>query len=32
MYNDLHEKIRHVGNGDRESIKDDIVFEMELVK
>ncbi len=32
MYNDLHEKIRHVGNGDRENINDDIVFEMELVK
>ena len=32
LYNDLYEKYKNRGKEDSESIKDDIVFEMELVK
>lgn len=32
MYVDLYQKYKVINNGDKESIKDDIVFEMELVK
>ena len=31
-YNDLHEELRPPKNDDKESIEDDIIFEMELVK
>jgi len=31
-YNDLYDKYRHRGDGDKEIINDDIVFEIELVK
>ncbi len=32
MYVDLYQKYKRQANGEKESIKDDIVFEMELVK
>lgn len=32
MYLDLYQKYKSIGNGEKESIKDDIVFEIELVK
>ena len=32
IYNDLYEKYRNIGKEDPESIKNDVVFEMELVK
>ena len=32
MYNDLYEKYKNRGKEDSESIKEDVVFEMELVK
>ena len=32
MYVDLYQKYKQKDDGEKESIKDDIVFEMELVK
>ena len=31
-YNDLHEELRPASGGDKDSIEDDVIFEMELVK
>ena len=31
-YNDLHDELRPKGGGDKDSIEDDLIFEMELVK
>ncbi|MBQ8673734.1 MAG: hypothetical protein IJ511_06770 [Bacteroides sp.] len=31
-YNDLHEELRPTGGGEKDSIEDDLIFEMELVK